>query len=483
MTDAYPDEVSCQAMQIEEWEVLESIHPTICIANDTFKPYQRLIKLEIPVELEEERKVDIPSSSGSSSQVSSAHNGHDSVPEMTTTTATLSTLPALHLHISLPPAYPLHAPPSIQSLQASSGWVPPRVLADMKDQMADKWAESDSAGVLYTWVEWIRSGEFLGDVGLVDGTGVIRIPHPSPLHLLNPLQTHASSSRSSTFAHTSHPCAICISERKGIHCLALSCGHVFCRSCLGEMWGLHVKEGDVGKVVCAEIDCGKGGGNGPREASEEEVRAVLSEEEVKRWKWLKRKRDLERDPTMIHCPMEFCQEPVVKPRSEQEEESGWARLRTCHSCDYSFCAFCKRTWHGPLSACPLPLTSQFILTYLSAPSDSAQRRSIEQRYGRSNVLRLVKQHQEDQENKKWMDESTMACPGCEIHIEKSVGCNHMTCWKCHTHFCYRCGGKINAANPYAHFSTPHTPCFSKLFDFVPSVEDAGWQPVEAFEFI
>lgn len=83
------------------------------------------------------------------------------------------------------------------------------------------------------------------------------------------------------------------------------------------------------------------------------------------------------------------------------------------------------TRHGPHTPCPLPLTSKFILNYLLALPDSSDRRAIERRYGRSNVLKLVRQYEEEQENRKWMDLSTMACPGCEIRVEKSMGCNHV----------------------------------------------------------
>lgn len=117
------------------------------------------------------------------------------------------------------------------------------------------------------------------------------------------------------------------------------------------MWGLHVKEGQVSQVSCPEPKCDKSNADSLREATEDEVRTVLSEKGFDRWKWLRRKRDLERDPTMIHCPMEYCQEPVPKPKSDTStigdsdpDESGWARLRTCGACGYSFCAFCRRTW-------------------------------------------------------------------------------------------------------------------------------------------
>jgi E3 ubiquitin-protein ligase RNF14 len=94
----------------------------------------------------------------------------------------------------------------------------------------------------------------------------------------------------------------------------------------------------------------------------------------------------------------------------------------------------------------------------------------------------------------------MACPTCRVHVEKSHGCNHvsarisypllrrvftahptpqMTCGKCKTHFCYRCGEKLLASNPYVHFSTPGRRCYSQLFDF--NSDDHEWEPVDLFE--
>lgn len=56
----------------------------------------------------------------------------------------------------------------------------------------------------------------------------------------------------------------------------------------------------------------------------------------------------------------------------------------------------------------------------------------------------------------------------------------MTCARCGQHFCYRCGDKIPASDPYLHFSTPGRPCFSKLFDYQ-SLDENEWQPVEGFD--
>lgn len=88
------------------------------------------------------------------------------------------------------------------------------------------------------------------------------------------------------FSQTSYSCEICLTSIKGARCVLLSCSHVFCRPCLEDFWKLCITEGDVGRVGCPDSACVKEG----REASEEEVRRVVTEDEVRRWKWLRQKR-------------------------------------------------------------------------------------------------------------------------------------------------------------------------------------------------
>jgi E3 ubiquitin-protein ligase RNF14 len=64
-----------------------------------------------------------------------------------------------------------------------------------------------------------------------------------------------------------------------------------------------VREGDCSQVRCPDEKCiakkPSLGQNGDpktedKEAREEDIRRVLSEDEVKRWKWLRAKRDIDR---------------------------------------------------------------------------------------------------------------------------------------------------------------------------------------------
>lgn len=72
----------------------------------------------------------------------------------------------------------------------------------------------------------------------------------------------------------------------------------------------------------------------------------------------------------------------------------------------------------------------------------------------------------------------MLCEHCDL-LFTDYCLVQMTCAKCGQHFCYRCGDKLLASNPYQHFSTPGIPCFSKLFDYQST--ELEWQPVEGFD--
>ncbi|CCM02196.1 uncharacterized protein FIBRA_04276 [Fibroporia radiculosa] len=458
----------CVSLQEEEWEVLESIYPE-CVSSDMANGN---VKLEIPIEFLEPRSIavvsdrSLPAANGTLRASSASRSGPSHL--------SLSTLPPLLLDVLLPPSYP-YRPPVIASLHATHSWFTLGLDSELQKKLLEMW--QDGEGVLYAWVEWIRGGELFAALDLVstvDGEEVIR---------------HNTTSSATC---TSYICEVCLTSIKGARCILLSCSHVFCRACLEDFWKLCITEGDIGRVGCPDPQCIKSG----REANEEEVRRVVTEEEVRRWKWLREKRELEKgksagsemtvaltitaDPTIIHCPMSFCQRPVPKGNNV-EEGTGWERLRTCPDCDYSFCAYCKRTWHGPLSDCPISVTETFVLEYLALPEGSPGRLVMERRFGPKNIRKLVARYEEERANERWLAQSTMACPSCHVHVEKSLGCNHMTCAKCKQHFCYRCGEKLQESNPYEHFSTPGRQCYSKLFDFQ-SIEDE-WQPVEGFDLL
>jgi E3 ubiquitin-protein ligase RNF14 len=63
--------------------------------------------------------------------------------------------------------------------------------------------------------------------------------------------------------------------------------------------------------------------------------------------------------------------------------------------------------------------------YLSLPEESPGRVMLERRFGKIFIMRLIKEREEEEANQKWLENSTMSCPKCKVHVEKSVGCNHV----------------------------------------------------------
>ena len=81
--------------------------------------------------------------------------------------------------------------------------------------------------------------------------------------------------------------------------------------------------------------------------------------------------------------------------------------------------------HGPITPCRIAHSEKLVLEYLRFEDGSSERERMEKRYGRTNVLKLVREHEEEEANRRWLEASTVACPGCEVHVEKTIGCNHV----------------------------------------------------------
>ncbi|KIO27817.1 hypothetical protein M407DRAFT_72672 [Tulasnella calospora MUT 4182] len=400
----------------------------------------------------------------------------------------LSYLPPIRVALFLPNTYPLEDHAKVVTAHAAHSWLNQTTLRAAVQQIIDDHPE----GVIWPLFEHVRDGTVLSTLQLdsPSSSRTLNLPHSTP-HLLAPhLLSHNTLAANLSFASTSFDCPICLSTVKGSHCIRIAnCGHVACRDCLGRFWTMSIQTGEVEKVGCVDEECVKRAAKADdfiwSGVGEEEVRNVVGEMMLKRWQTLREKRMIERDPTIVRCPIELCQAPVPRPTAvveqDAENEDEWNRLRVCPSCNFSFCLACRRTWHGPITPCKIVAVDQFLKAYILAEPNSAERLRLERQYGKRQILKLVAAHEEAKANNAWLKQNTMACPGCRINVEKTMGCNHMKCGRCAMHFCYQCGVKLNAANPYSHYSMKNTPCFGNLFNVDP--DEAEWQPMEGFELI
>ncbi|GAA5865604.1 hypothetical protein JCM3774_002065 [Rhodotorula dairenensis] len=393
-------------------------------------------------------------------------------------------LPAIHVSLRLPLGYPESAPPECITISTDGDWLGLDRRRAAERKLADLYTGDECLLYLLDSVS-SNSPEFDATFSL-DSPLVLRQASPAvgvstdPVPLSSYLTEHDRRASSTQFATSSHACPLCFATQRGSACIRLgSCGCVFCVACLRDYFSLLVTEGLVRSVACPSRGCvearaqwEKDGATSrtvsdrddsmPGRVAPSEIEELVGEEGRKRWEWLREKARVESDPSITWCPREACQAPV--PRLSEDEE----KLRVCPACEYSFCVFCRRGWHGTRNACALPQSSAIVSGYLSG--DAEQRRTLEVRYGTANIKRLVAAYEEERALQEWLQAHSTQCPGCSAWVEKSQGCNHMTCAKCATHFCYRCGKSISPRDPYKHFATPGMTCYGKLFDFAPGQE-------------
>lgn len=142
--------MSCEDLISEELDVIESIYP------DYLSRQNETILLNIPIDLEEIRTIQI-----SSNGTRLHKDNNESHLELQ-----ISKLPPFRLEVTLPSSYPLDEPPLIKSFK----WLPEINLDDLHEPLQAMWA---TEGVLFSWVEFLRSGDFLESIGLTSRENTI----------------------------------------------------------------------------------------------------------------------------------------------------------------------------------------------------------------------------------------------------------------------------------------------------------------------
>ncbi|USW53025.1 Putative IBR domain, E3 ubiquitin ligase RBR family, TRIAD supradomain-containing protein [Septoria linicola] len=195
---------------------------------------------------------------------------------------------------------------------------------------------------------------------------------------------------------------------------------------------------------------------------------------------MKRKKKLEADKSTVYCPRTWCQGaaksskyPVIpadlsayvdalseaESDSEQVKKDDVAadapkkvnttnsqpdptdRLSVCEKCSFAFCKVCYMGWHGPFARC-----------YPRDPNELSAEEKASYDY--------IRMH-------------TSPCPYCTAPVQKTMGCNHMSCFQCRTHFCYLCGSWLDGENPYQHFNKGGSPCYQRLWELEEGDEGQG----------
>ncbi|KAM4680058.1 E3 ubiquitin-protein ligase RNF217 isoform 3-T3 [Amazona ochrocephala] len=98
------------------------------------------------------------------------------------------------------------------------------------------------------------------------------------------------------------------------------------------------------------------------------------------------------------CKKAVCEECLRRYLSSQIQ---------CPSCQFVWCFKCHSPWHEGVN-CKEYKKGDKLLRHWANEIEHGQR-------------------------------NAQKCPKCKIHIQRTEGCDHMTCSQCNTNFCYRCG--------------------------------------------
>ncbi|RMZ90133.1 hypothetical protein DV736_g2642, partial [Chaetothyriales sp. CBS 134916] len=374
--------------------------------------------------------------------------------------------PPLKLDILLPPGYPTSEPPVVH-LITDSPWLPRNKLQELESACTELWDEAGRDQVVFSYIDYLLQ-QAEDTFGMASGEHVVSISPDLRLALLD----FDRRIRRQKFEQETFDCGVCLEPKKGKDChRLLHCGHVFCTSCLTDFYTNCITEGDVDSVKCMEPTCGKHTNDDappkpkcrvPTLNPSELLQIPLSQDLVQRYVRLKRKKKLESSKNTIYCPRQWCQGlayPEYRKKKEEddfhdfsdtEDDDGHIiptsseelrnlpmnqRLAICSDCSYAFCFVCRKTWHG----------SHLSAAALCNPRDPAFLAA------------------EEQASLDYLRKHSTPCPTCGAPAQKIMGCNHMICFRCKTHFCYLCASYLMEDNPFAHFNDMRSPCHMRLW--------------------
>ena len=214
----------------------------------------------------------------------------------------------------------------------------------------------------------------------------------------NPYGLHTDDQQSEDAA-----CSVCYDTSGVFHGAYFKrpcCQQVVCQACLKGIVQTRLGEGLI-EFPCPNPECSVPIGR-------PEVIRLLNTEEKARYERMQV--NAEGDGNRKTCP--HCSHitehelPTRKMRRFREED---VKIQ-CENCSIEWCFKCHAPWHQDITC------KQF-----AKGNQQFQKWTTDRPNGVANCQK---------------------CPTCRVLIHRSTGCDHMTCNRCSTHFCYKCGGRF-----------------------------------------
>ncbi|KAL4199556.1 hypothetical protein AMTRI_Chr03g51740 [Amborella trichopoda] len=325
-------------------------------------------------------------------------------------------LPPVVLTCLLPQTYPSHRPPHFAIYVQ---WLDSSRIYDLCCMLDSIWGDQPGQVVVYQWAEWLH-------VSSLPHLGFDREVTLGPYPMLNAGDGRAISGCTSPegdisllmsfnrekFCKSLHTCAICFGDYVGTEFIRLPCQHFFCHKCMKIYSNMHVKEGEVSKLICPDAKCGSLLPPGL-------LNLLLSEEAFKRWESLLLQKTLDTMPDVEYCPR--CGTACLKDEDNHVQ---------CAMSFFRFCSLCWKRRHIGTSCMDYKTSILKVLM-----QGVKHRRKLLEKFNELRSLKVIRR-------------IAKQCPSCNMAISKIDGCNKMVCRNCTKVFCYRCNKAITG---YDHF--------------------------------
>ncbi|XP_055337739.1 uncharacterized protein LOC129587832 isoform X2 [Paramacrobiotus metropolitanus] len=233
-------------------------------------------------------------------------------------------------------------------------------------------------------------------------------------------------------------CSICADRVAQLELsdFSAACPHLFCRGCITNHVRAQVEQGNTTAIRCPGDGCDV-------QTTLHELADVVSRDVFEAFggklldQSLATMNDIMRCP---HCTHAVVFEAEMLPQNE--------RYITCPDpkCGKQYCPWCRGKDHGDQPCMTFEQKRELRNSYVNGSAEEKAR--LEQLHGKDNIKHAI----EDFDAEETIRTKCKICPNCKTPTEKADGCNHMTCPRCHTHFCWLCGQQMPERDPYSHFA-------------------------------
>jgi len=218
-------------------------------------------------------------------------------------------------------------------------------------------------------------------------------------HGANPAIKDANGFTALESAQEELECPACMDDKLKKDFMRLACGHIFCKECLKELLDFAIEKENPSKLECQDGGC--------EDIINYQDIVKIAENDDSKLSLLgdiTTRRYMRAQQGVKYCPTDGCKHSFINDKKSRE-------THLCPRCQKFYCANCLDVPHEEHIPC---------------------RRAKEDRF-----------------TEQWILENGRRCPKCTTAIQKTRGCNHMTCiikdkdgrviGGCGHEFCYSCG--------------------------------------------